>query len=82
MQDNPTQTTIERQNQEDSVVLALLINDGNHRPRSLDEITRTMERSAEDSLRRLYAGGLIHRLNGFVWPSQAAVMADELHQHD
>jgi hypothetical protein len=75
-----TRTTIEVQNEEGSVVLGLLINACNRRPMSLDEIERAMEKSAEDSLRRLYTGGLIHRLDRFVWASRAAVMADEIHE--
>jgi hypothetical protein len=37
-----------------------------------------MGRDVTDSLNRLYGGGLIHRLDGFVWASRAAVMADEI----
>jgi len=80
MQDNPSLTTIERQSQEDDALLSILICTNNHRPRSEAEIERAMERDTEDSLRRLYSGGLIHRSHGFVWASQAAVMADEIHE--
>jgi len=81
MQANPTQkNTIEVQNDEDYTVLSVLINDCNHRPASVDEITRAMDKDPVDSLRRLYTGGLIHRLDRFVWASRAAVMADEIHQ--
>jgi hypothetical protein len=31
-----------------------------------------------DSLARLYAAGLIHRLQGFVWATRAALAADAI----
>ena len=80
MQANPTRSIIEQQNEQDDVLLNVLIATNNHRPFSEDEIARALERDPDDSLRRLYAGGLIHRLNGYVWASTAAVMADEIHE--
>jgi hypothetical protein len=78
MQQQPTLTPIERQNREDSALLAVLICTNNHRPMSVDEIERAMGEDPADSLRRLHAGGLIHQLDRFVWASRAAVMADEI----
>jgi predicted transcriptional regulator len=53
-----------------------------HRPWTIDEIAREVDGAEtahpEDSLRRLYGAGLIHRHDGFVWPSRAAVIADEI----
>jgi hypothetical protein len=80
MPDQPILSPIERQNQTDSVILGLLIYRNNHRPMSVDEIAREMDEDPVDSLRRLQAGGLIHRLDRFVWASRAAVMADEIHE--
>jgi predicted transcriptional regulator len=78
MHDEPTPTVIERDAQEDSAILGLLMLETSHRPWSVDEIAREMDRDVTDSLNRLYGGGLIHRLHGFVWASRAAVMADEI----
>ena len=78
MHDEPTPTVIERDAQEDSVILALLMLETSHRPWAVEEIARDMGRDVTDSLNRLYGGGLIHRLDGFVWASRAAVMADEI----
>jgi predicted transcriptional regulator len=78
MHDEPTPTVIERDAQEDSVILALLMLETSHRPWAVEEIAREMGRDVTDSLRRLYGGGLIHRHDGFVWASRAAVMADEI----
>jgi predicted transcriptional regulator len=78
MHDEPTPTVIERDAQEDSVILALLMLETSHRPWAVEEVARDMGRDVTDSLNRLYGGGLIHRHDGFVWASRAAVMADEI----
>lgn len=78
MHDEPTPTVIERDAQEDSAILALLMLETSHRPWAVEEIAREMGRDVTDSLNRLYGGGLIHRLESFVWASRAAVMADEI----
>jgi len=68
----------ERENQLDSTILGMLIVRNNHRPMSVQEIEREIGKNTIDSLSRLYSGGLIHRLDGFVWATRAAVMADEI----
>jgi predicted transcriptional regulator len=78
MHDEPTPTVIERDAQEDGAILALLMLETSHRPWAVEEIAREMGRDVTDSLNRLDGGGLIHRLDGFVWASRAAVMADEI----
>lgn len=78
MHDEPTPTVIERDAQEDSAILALLMLETSHRPWAVEEIAREMSRDVTDSLNRLYGGGLIHRLDGFVWATRAAAMADEI----
>jgi hypothetical protein len=78
MRDEPTPTAIEQDAQEDSAILGLLMLETSHRPWAVEEIAREMGRDVTDSLNRLYGGGLIHRLNGFVWATRAAAMADEI----
>jgi hypothetical protein len=77
MHDQPTLTPPEEDGQADSAILGLLIYDS-QRPMSKDEIERAIGEDATDSLNRLYGGGLIHRLDGFMWATRAAVMADEI----
>ena len=78
MHSQPTPTIIERDAQTDSALLMVLLDETSHRPWSVDEIAREMGEDPTDSLRRLYGGGLIHRLDGFVWASRAAALADEI----
>jgi hypothetical protein len=78
MPEQPTLTPAEREGQTDAAILGLLINDGNHRPWSVDEIVREIGWDTTDSLNRLYGAGLIHRQEGFVWATRAAVMVDEI----
>jgi hypothetical protein len=78
MHDQPNQSTIERDNQTDSAILMVLLSETSHRPWSVDEIAREMGYDPTDSLRRLYGGGLIHRMDDFVWATRAAAMADEI----
>jgi hypothetical protein len=77
MHDEPTPTVIERDAQEDSAILALLMVETSHRPWAVEEIAREMGRDVTDSLNRLHGGGLIHRLDGFFWASGAAVTGGE-----
>ncbi len=78
MQENPTPTPAERQRTLDGAILGLLIDPDSHRPWSVDEIAREVGEDVTDSLNRLYGAGLIHRLDGFVWATRAAVVADEV----
>jgi hypothetical protein len=78
MHDQSTLTPAEQDGQIDSAILGLLIDMDATRPWSFDEIEREIRSNPTDSLNRLYGGGLIHRLEGFVWASRAAVVADEI----
>lgn len=66
--------------QSDSAVLAMLICDQACPVWSMDEIMRTLGRSGDaiDSVCRLAAAGLVHRIDQFVFPTLAARRADEL----
>jgi hypothetical protein len=69
----------EQEQHTDAVVLEILLDD----PRlySVDEVEREIgSREARDGLNRLHAGGLIHRLDNFVWATRAAIKAEEIQQ--
>jgi predicted transcriptional regulator len=78
MPDQPKRTVIEEDAAEDVAILGLLMLETSHRPWAVDELAREMGRDVTDSLNRLCGGGLIQRLDRFVWASRAAVMAEEL----
>jgi hypothetical protein len=78
MHDQTTLTPMQRDAQQDAGIISLLVDVDATRPWSFDEIAREMGQNPTDSLNRLYGGGLIHRLESFVWATRAAVMADEI----
>ncbi|HEX3909558.1 MAG TPA: hypothetical protein VHW67_02505 [Solirubrobacteraceae bacterium] len=77
MHDQPTDV-IERDNAQDRAIMMTLLEETSHRPWAVEEVARELGKDVTDSLRRLYGGGLIHRLDGFVWASRAAAIADEI----
>ena len=68
----------ERDAHTDHVILGLLVSDSSHRPWSVEGVEREVGRGADDGLARLFAAGLLHRLDRFVWPTRAALIADQL----
>ena len=78
MPDEDTPSIIERDAATDSALLKMLLEETSHRPWAAEEIACEMGSDPTDSLNRVYGGGLIHRLNGFVWASHAALVADQI----
>jgi hypothetical protein len=78
MQEQRTLSPAEEDARDDSAVLGLLLDPESERPWSVDEVTRELGRDPADSLVRLHGAGLVHRMDGFVWASRAALAADEL----
>lgn len=64
----------------DGNIMAMLLTDDGQRPWADTEIVREMgdEVTVIDSLNRLHGGGLIHRLDGFVFATRAALRSDQL----
>jgi hypothetical protein len=79
MQQQPTLSPAEQDRLIDSAVLGLMMH-ADARLWSKDEIDREIGRPSDvtDSLNRLYAGGLIHRLDAFAWPTRAAILAEDM----
>ncbi|MHB1833472.1 MAG: hypothetical protein ACYCXW_00750 [Solirubrobacteraceae bacterium] len=75
MQNNPT--VVEDEDVTDCAVVGLLVN-CDQRLWSREELEREFDRNLSDSLHRLYGAGLIHRLQGFVWATRAAIKSDEI----
>lgn len=65
----------------DVAILGPLLDRADSRwPWSVQEVVREIgdDVTAVDGLDRLYGAGLIHRTDGYVWPTRAAQRADEL----
>lgn len=73
-------TPAEREEDDDRAVLTMLVDNDNHRPWSVQEVTAEIGDAlvVTDCLDRLSAGGLVHRLEGFVCATRAAVRAGRL----
>jgi hypothetical protein len=61
-------------------ILVLLVSSGSERPWSLGELEAEVDDpdAVQDGVRQLQGLGLVHRCEEFVWPTRAAVTADEL----
>jgi hypothetical protein len=72
----------EKQDHTDAVILEALLDSDGQRPWAADEVARLLNDpiDASDGLGRLARAGLVHRLDGFVFASRAALRADEITQ--
>jgi predicted transcriptional regulator len=75
-------TEAEQQDHTDAVILEALLDSDAQRPWSVDEVARLLNDpiDASDGLGRLVRAGLVHRHDGFVFASRAALRADEIAQ--
>jgi hypothetical protein len=73
-------TNVAEQERETDATVLDLLKSGEPWPWSVEEVARELgdDIEAVDSLNRLHGAGLIHRLDGFVWPTRAVLMADAL----
>lgn len=80
MPDQSTRTLAEEDCGSDAAILGLLSKDGEQRPWSVNEVAREIGNhgATVDGLARLFGAGLIHRCGEFVWPTRAALRAEEL----
>ncbi len=71
-------TPVEKVGQVDHAIVLLLLDPEAQRPWSEQELEREIGSDVTDSLTRLHAVGLIHRLKGFVWATRAALAAEAI----
>lgn len=79
MQANDTRSVAEQESDTDRAIMEMLLADPGLW--SADEAKREMGANpllVEDGLNRLYAAGLIHRLDVFVFPTRAAAYSEGL----
>ena len=79
MHDKVIPTAVQQDSETDRAIMDLLLIDSPG-PWAVDEIAREIgdANDARDGLARLARGGLIHRLEGFVFASRAAAQAAQL----
>lgn len=82
MNQSPELSPAQREDHIDMLVLEMLLDRDAQRPWSVDEIARELDipEEASDSVGRLARAGLVHRQDGFVFASRAAIRAHTL-QH-
>ena len=80
MHDQRSPTPAEDDQNIDGSVLSMLLHADAPWPWTVDEVTREIGDAiaVADSLARLYGAGLIHRLEGFVFPTRPAVQAERV----
>jgi hypothetical protein len=76
MPEERTPTPAEEDQRLDHKIIVLLLDREAQGPWSEQEVERELGCDVTDSLARLYAAGLIHRLQGFVWATRAALAAE------
>ena len=80
MHDQGTSTPAHDDAVTDGEVMAMLLALDAQRPWTEGEIAREVgdRLAVADSLKRLHGGGLIHRLDGFVFATRAALASEQL----
>jgi hypothetical protein len=80
MQDEGTCTPAEEDQRTEATILCLLLDRTNRHPWAVEELAREIGRPLDvtNAVASLHAAGLIHRLDGFVFPSRAAVRLDSI----
>lgn len=80
MSDTKPISEAQKAKDDESFVLAMLLDADYQRPWSIDEVLREYRDpvAAKDALDNLQGSGLIHRLGDFVFATRAAVRAEEI----
>jgi hypothetical protein len=80
MHDQRSSTVAEGEDQVDAAILGLLLHPDAQRPWAEDEVAREVgdPLAVTDGLARLFGAGLVHRLEGFVFATRAAVRGEQL----
>jgi hypothetical protein len=80
MPDQSTHTLVQDDAVTEGEIMAMLLAPDAQRPWTPAEIAREIgdDVAATDGLARLYGAGLVHRLDGFVFATRAALRSDQL----
>lgn len=78
MREQRTPTPRDEDETIDRTVMLIVLDREQPWPRSVEDLGRELGRDATDSVARLKGAGLLYRLDRFVWPTRAAVRAEQL----
>ena len=78
MREQRTPAPGEEEETVDRTVMLILLDREQPWPRSIDDLSRELGQDASDSVARLKGAGLLYTLDQFVWPTRAAVRAEQL----
>ena len=62
----------------DRTVMLIVLDREQPWPRSIEDLGRELDQDPTDSVARLKGAGLLYTLDRFVWPTRAAVRAEQL----
>jgi hypothetical protein len=78
MREQRTPAPSEEDDTTDRTVMLILLDRDHPWPRSVDELGRELGEDPADSVARLRGAGLLSKIDRFVWPTRAAVRAEQL----
>jgi len=78
MREQRTPDPSEHEDTTDRTVMLILLDRDQPWPRSVEDLGREFDQDPTDSVARLRAAGLLYTLDRFVWPTRAAVRAEQL----
>lgn len=78
MREQRTPAPCEEDETVDRTVMLILLDREQPWPRSIEDLGRELGQDPSDSVARLKGAGLLYTLAQFVWPTRAAVRAEQL----
>ena len=78
MREQRTPTPSEEDEATDRTVMLIVLDREQPWPRSIEDLGRELGQDPRDSVARLKGAGLVYTLDRFVWPTRAAVRAEQL----
>jgi hypothetical protein len=78
MREQRTPAPSEEDETTDRTVMLILLDREQPWPRSIDDLSLELGTDPTDSVARLKGAGLLYMPNRFVWPTRAAVRAEQL----
>jgi len=78
MRDQRTPAPGEEDDNTDRTVMLIMLDREHPWPQTVDELARELGQDPEDSVARLRGAGLLHTHDKYLWPTRAALRAEQL----